>query len=68
MVKGYRVSPTSKPRSINFTLPKDKGIKFGYMGVIERLAKQRLSPSAYKVSDPDGFSPKHIRGASLPKS
>lgn len=44
MVKGYHVEPTLKPRSINYSQPKDKGIKFGYIGSIEQLAKQRLSP------------------------
>lgn len=38
MVQGYHIEPNIKPRSINFTLPKDKGLKFGYMGTVERLA------------------------------
>ena len=43
---------------------KDKG-KMSYLGVIETLAKQRVSPDRYKISDPDGFqtNPKLVKFA-----
>lgn len=46
------------------TVQKDKG-KMSYLGVIERLAKQRVSPSQYKINDPDGFKtdPKLVKFA-----
>lgn len=68
MVKGYYVESTLKPRSINYSQPKDKGNKFGYMGAIEQLAKQRLCPQTYQIKDLDGFLPKHIKDASISKS
>lgn len=37
-----------------FTLPKDKGAQ-SYIGIIEKLASQRISPTNYKILDKEGF-------------
>ena len=47
-----------------YTLPKDKGAQ-SYIGIIEKLASQRISPTNYKILDKEGFQtdPKMIRYA-----